>query len=133
MNETECFTLKNYSYSQFTPLLDILFTNKIYKDILSSDSRIAYSVLLNRVSLSIKNNWTDDNGNVYIIYTREELAEYMNVGYKVVLRAFKELTKSNLINEKRQGMGRPNLIYVYKPKISDMPKRKLFNFFKGNS
>ena len=91
-----------------------LFINKLYKEKLNSDSKILYAFLLDRVSLSQKNHWFDELNRVYLIFTREEVQDKLCLSEKTVTKAFKQLTDTNLIAEKRQGLGKPNLIYVGK-------------------
>ncbi len=91
-----------------------LFTNSNYKNNLNSDSKILYAFLLDRLSLSQKNRWIDEEKNIYLIFTREEVQEKLNLSDKTVTKAFKQLVDVNLIAEKRQGLGKPNLIYVGK-------------------
>ena len=91
-----------------------LFINKLYKEKLNSDSKILYAFLLNRLSLSQKNHWFDELNRVYLIFTREEVQDKLCLSEKTVTKAFKQLTDTNLIAEKRQGLGKPNLIYVGK-------------------
>ena len=91
-----------------------LFINKLYKEKLNSDSKILYAFLLDRLSLSQKNNWFDKLNRVYLIFTREEVQDKLCLSEKTVTKAFKQLTDTNLIVEKRQGLGKPNLIYVGK-------------------
>jgi len=91
-----------------------LFTNKFYKNKLNSDSKLLYAFLLDRLTLSSKNEWYDENGNVYLIFTRKEVEERLNLSDKTVTKAFKQLEDVKLIYEKRQGMGKSNLIYVGK-------------------
>jgi hypothetical protein len=91
-----------------------LFINNLYKEKLNSDSKILYAFLLDRLSLSQKNHWFDEYGRVYLIFTREEVQEKLCLSDKTVTKAFKQLTEVNLIEEKRQGLGKPNLIYVGK-------------------
>lgn len=79
---------------------------------LGSDAKILYMIMRDRHELSIKNNWVDQEGYVYIIYTRENMAKDLNLSNKTVIKAVKELKKYNLIEEKRQGVNKPNLIYV---------------------
>ena len=88
-----------------------LFFNKNYRDKLNSDSKILYGFLLNRLTLSAKNNWIDENGNVF---TRKEVQERLDLSDKTVTKAFKQLKDCKLIHEKRQGANKPNLIYVGK-------------------
>ncbi len=91
-----------------------LFTSPLYKEKLNSDSKILYSFLLDRLTLSQKNNWYDENKNIYLIFTRQEVQEKLSLSDKTVTKAFKQLSESNLIYEKRQGLGKPNLIFVGK-------------------
>ena len=91
-----------------------LFVNNLYKTNLNSDSKILYAFLLDRLSLSQKNHWFDEYGRVYLIFTREEVQDKLNLSDKTVTKAFKQLTDVNLVKEKRQGLGKPNLIYVGK-------------------
>ena len=91
-----------------------LFVNKLYKEKLNSDSKILYAFLLDRLSLSQKNHWIDCENKVYLIFTREEVQEKLCLSDKTVTKAFKQLTEVKLIEEKRQGLGKPNLIYVGK-------------------
>ena len=91
-----------------------LFFNKNYKDKLNSDSKILYGFLLNRLTLSAKNNWFDKEGNVFLIFTRKEVQELLNLSDKTVTKAFKQLSDCKLIYEKKQGSAKPNLIYVRK-------------------
>ena len=91
-----------------------LFINKLYKEKLNSDSKILYAFLLDRLSLSQKNHWFDELNRVYLIFTRGEVQEKLCLSEKTVTKAFKQLTDTNLIAEKRQGLGKPNLIYVGK-------------------
>ena len=91
-----------------------LFINKLYKEKLNSGSKILYAFLLDRLSLSQKNHWFDELNRVYLIFTREEVQDKLCLSEKTVTKAFKQLTDTNLIAEKRQGLGKPNLIYVGK-------------------
>lgn len=96
-----------------------LFVNEKYKNKLNSDSKILYAFLLDRLSLSQKNHWIDEDNNVYLIFTREEVQEKLNLSDKTVTKSFKILMEVNLVQEKRQGLGKPNLIYVGKINHSD--------------
>ena len=91
-----------------------LFINAKYKNKLNLDSKILYALLLDRLSLSQKNHWIDEDNNVYLIFTREEVQNKLCLSEKTVTKAFKQLLEVNLIAEKRQGLGKPNLIYVGK-------------------
>lgn len=104
-----------------------LFVNEKYKNKLNSDSKILYAFLLDRLSLSQKNHWIDEDNNVYLIFTREEVQEKLNLSDKTVTKSFKILMKVNLVQEKRQGLGKPNLIYVGKINHSDSENLRFLN------
>lgn len=104
-----------------------LFVNEKYKNKLNSDSKILYAFLLDRLSLSQKNHWIDEDNNVYLIFTREEVQEKLNLSDKTVTKAFKILMEVNLVQEKRQGLGKPNLIYVGKINHSDSENLRFLN------
>lgn len=91
-----------------------LFDNSLYKDILNSDSKILYAFIIDRLTLSQKNNWIDSENNIYLIFTRQEVQNKLGLSEKTVIKAFKQLAEAILIFEKRQGLGKPNLIYVGK-------------------
>ena len=91
-----------------------LFVSSLYKDKLNSDSKILYAFLLDRLSLSQKNHWIDAERNIYLIFTREEVQEKLDLSDKTVTKAFKQLNDVGLVQERRQGLGKPNLIYVGK-------------------
>ena len=104
-----------------------LFVNEKYKNKLNSNSKILYAFLLDRLSLSQKNHWIDEDNNVYLIFTREEVQEKLNLSDKTVTKSFKILMEVNLVQEKRQGLGKPNLIYVGKINHSDSENLRFLN------
>ncbi len=79
----------------------------------SADAKILYGFLLDRVSVSLKNGWKDEQNRVFIICTIEEIMEKLGCGNKKAIQLLSELEeKIGLIEKKRQGQGKPNLIYV---------------------
>lgn len=90
-----------------------LFNNEKYRK-LSIEAKVIYAFLLNRMNLSRMNKWINDKGEIYLIYTRKEIQNKLNLSDKPVTRAFKELRETNLIKEEKQGFGKPNLIYIGK-------------------
>jgi hypothetical protein len=107
-----------------------LFVNPKYKDRLNSDSKLLYAFLLDRLTLSQKNNWIDEENRIYLIFTREEVQEKLNLSDKTVTKSFKQLSEVKLLQEKRQGLGKPNLIYVGKIQhieITDMENLQFLN------
>ena len=78
----------------------------------SGNSKIVYGMLLSRTALSMKNGWIDEKNDVYIIYSVEDLMEDMGCSKPTAVKYLQELEQSGLITKKKQGLGRPNLIYV---------------------
>ena len=113
-------TLEN----KFYQIPQELFVNSLYKDKLNSDSKILYAFLIDRLSLSQKNNWKDSDNNIYLIFTRQEVQKKLNLSEKTVIKAFKQLSDVKLIADKRQGLGKPNLIYVGKIKHEENPEQE---------
>ena len=105
--------------NKFYQIPQELFVSSLYKDKLNSDSKILYGFLLNRLTLSQKNHWIDADKNIYLIFTRQEVQDKLGLSEKTVTKAFKQLVDVNLIAEKRQGLGKPNLIYVGKIQYED--------------
>ncbi|MCD8225424.1 MAG: replication initiator protein A [Clostridiales bacterium] len=90
----------------------VLFTDERFRGV-STDAKILYGILLDRMELSARNGWTDEAGRVYIIFTIEEIMEALSCGNKKVSVLLSELEKkAGLIERRRQGLCRPNLIYV---------------------
>lgn len=97
---------------QFYRIPQELFTPK-FKN-LDTMAKVLYGILLDRNSLSISNNWTDDDGKVFIYYDREDLKDMLQIGKGLLIRYFKQLQEFDLIDIKRQGQGKPNKYYVKK-------------------
>ena len=92
----------------------ILFTAECFASI-SCEAKVLYGLLLDRMSLSIKNRWLDKEGRVYIIFKVEEIMDLMCCKSQKATKLMKELdteTGIGLIEKKRLGLGRPNVIYV---------------------
>lgn len=89
----------------------LLFTDKRFFG-LSTDAKLLYGLLLDRMSLSVKNGWADADGRVYIIFTLAEIETALRCVEKSAVKYMKELEKIGLIKKKRQGQGKPTLIYV---------------------
>lgn len=90
----------------------VLFTDERFGAI-STDAKTLYGILLDRMNLSAANGWLDQEGRLYIIFTVEEVMAALSCGNKKAVSLLAELErKAGLIERKRQGLGRPNLIYV---------------------
>lgn len=95
-----------------------LFCDPHYTD-MSLEAKVAYTFLLNRYQLSRRNGWVNRHGEVYIIYTREDLAREMQVSYRKAISCFKELADRKLIWEQRQGRGLPNRIFLAEVELGE--------------
>ena len=96
----------------FVRIPKLLLQHESYQRI-SSEAKLLYSLLLDRVGLSHKNGWRDKQNRIYIIYPIAEVMEEMNCGKNKAVQLLDELEqKAGLIERKRQGLGKPNLIYV---------------------
>lgn len=105
------FDVDEAQYS-FVRVPKLLLQHEVYQRI-SSEAKLLYSLLLDRVSLSHKNGWKDKQNRIYIIYPIAEIMEEMNCGKNKAVQLLDELEqKAGLIERKRQGLGKPNLIYV---------------------
>ena len=91
-----------------------LYTNARYKTTTSNDAKMLYALLLDRMELSRVNNWVDSDGTIFLIFKREDLADMLGICTTTVWRAIKQLKEGGLIAEKRQGLNKPNLIYIGK-------------------
>ena len=91
----------------------VLFTDEYFRN-LSSDAKVLYGLMLDRMALSIRHQWFDEEGKVYIIFTVEQVIQYMNCGRDKAMKTLAELdTKKGigLIERVKQGFGKPDIIY----------------------
>ncbi len=79
---------------------------------LSSDAKILYGLALDRMSLSIKNGWFDEEKRAFIYFSIEDIVDLLNCGKNKAVSSMKELENIGLIEKKRQGMGKANVLYV---------------------
>ncbi len=89
----------------------VLFTDPSYRRI-SSDAKILYGLMLDRMGLSVRNGWLDEYNRVFIFFTLEDALEYLCCGHTKAVSLFGELDKAGLIERKKQGQGKPTKIYV---------------------
>lgn len=90
-----------------------LFTEEKYQQV-STDAKMLYGLLLDRMHLSLKNGWVDKHNRIYQFFTVREAQEKLRFGHEKICRLFSELEQADLIVRKRQGQGKPSLIYVKK-------------------
>mgnify|MGYP002545822929 CR=1 FL=1 len=104
----------DYFYGQQAELFSfyrvpkVLFTDEKFSNI-SSDAKLLYGIMLDRMNLSAKNGWVDELGRVYIIFTIEEVKGALGCAEKKAVKLLHELeNKCGLIERKRIGLGKPN-------------------------
>ena len=88
-----------------------LFQEQLFQN-LSTDAKTLYGILLDRMSLSVKNEWFDKKGRVFIIFTIEDVKRTLRCADNKATRLLRELEKFDLIERKRRGQGKPCLVYV---------------------
>ena len=88
-----------------------LFQEQQFQD-LSTDAKTLYGILLDRMSLSVKNEWFDKKGRVFIIFTIEDVKRTLRCADDKATRLLRELEEFGLIERKRRGQGKPCLVYV---------------------
>lgn len=88
-----------------------LFTDKRFDD-LSTDAKLLYGLLLDRMSLSDKNGWRDENGYVYQFFTVKQVQNLLHYGHEKVSQIFSELEEKCLIDRKKQGQGKAPIIRI---------------------
>ena len=102
----------------------VLFTAECFKS-LSCEAKVLYGLMPDRMSLSVKNRWFDEEDRVYIIFTVEEIMELLGYARQKAIRNIAELDTEKgigLIEKKRLGLGKPNVIYVKNFMIMDCPE-----------
>ena len=98
------------SYS-FYRIPKMLFTEEIF-EALSTDAKVLYGLLLDRISLSRENGWLDDAGRVYVYYTIKSVKKSMRCANTKACGLLRELDEFGLIERKKQGLGKPTIIYA---------------------
>lgn len=97
-----------------------LLENPKYRD-LSNDDRVAYMLIRDRLKYSLSQNWVDENGFVYLIYTRDELKDELHVGKNKIAKIKRNLVDVGLLDIKKQGFNAkkkqnlPDLFYLKQP------------------
>ena len=79
---------------------------------LSVDAKMLYGLLLDRMSLSMKNGWLDEENRGYIIYQIKDIMSDMNMARATAVKYLQELVDFGLVEKKKRGLGLPNILYV---------------------
>ena len=99
--------VKNNAFYQFPQWL----LDEEYKH-LSLRAKVMYMLIFDRRTLSIQNEWHDKNGDVFVYFTNQQFMDLLNCNEKTVIKAKKELQDFGLIKEERQGVNKPNRLYI---------------------
>lgn len=122
---TNTFKITEQVAERFYRLPKVFFTNSSYKK-MSNDAKIAYALLQDRLELSIKNEWFDEEGSIFFLYGNEQLGEILNCSKPTVIKIKKELQKCELLTEKRMGLSKSNRLFLLKP-VADMDDVRALN------
>ena len=126
MNDFQFISANETYRNLYYQLPKALFTSEFYKN-MSNDSKIAYAMLQDRCEYSIQNNWIDQDGHIYFIFTRNELMDILGCKENKIAKIKKELKDKNLLYEKRippkklptgEFKNYPNRLYLGKLEVS---------------
>ncbi|EHR84365.1 replication initiator protein A, N-terminal domain protein [Staphylococcus epidermidis VCU120] len=120
------FNIQEQFRAKFYQLPKVLFTNEKYMK-LSNDAKVAYAILQDRLELSIKNEWFNEHGDIYFIYTNEKLKEILNCQNSKLSKIKNELISVDLLEQIRTGQGKPNQLYLNRPIIETSDVYKIKN------
>ena len=101
--QSECYS--------FYRIPKLLFTEEMFEQ-LSTEAKVLYGLLLDRICLSREHGWIDDSGHVYVFYTIEAVKKALRCGNTKGCRLLKELDAFGLIERHKQGLCKPTIIYV---------------------
>lgn len=108
------YNVQEEAAERFYRLPKVFFTSERYKK-LSNDAKIAFAILQDRLELSIRNQWFDEEGNIYFLYGNQHLGELLNCSKPTVIKIKKELHSTELLEERRMGLSQSNRLYLLKP------------------
>ncbi len=111
-----------------------LFTDPLFRD-LSVEAKLLYGMMLDRMALSKQSGWIDRQGHVYIYFGYSEIQEQIGCGHNKATKLLKELDDFGLIQRKKQGLGKPDVIYVmnFVTGQQELPKEDIQTSEKGSS
>lgn len=99
---------------RYSTIPSLILYEEPYKTKLSDKAKLLYMIILDRLKLSIKNNYTNDKNEVFIYLSRQEVQNILSCSDKTVTKAFNELISLELIFEERNGIGKNIKLYVNK-------------------
>ena len=95
----------------FYRLPRVFLTNEFYSDI-STEIKVLYSLMLDRVALSMRNGWREDDGRVFIYFTLNDAIRLLHVGKNKAVSLFQQMEKLDLIHRRKQGLGKPARVFL---------------------
>jgi len=113
------YTRQAIVISAFIQMPRFLYNGEFAGNRISNNARNLYALLLDRHKISIKNDWHDENGEVYIYFKREEMEQQLGISERTVSKVMQELKDLLLVEEKKQGLNKPNKIFLLSPVVSD--------------
>ncbi len=125
MNNRVRYTVENIVNNRFYQMPKFLLEGE-FKE-LSNDARVLYSLLKDRHELSLSNNWINQNNEVYLIFTREEMSKLLGCSQPTLRKAIKQLIEFGLMEEERQGLNRPNIIFLTAVSIENTGVKNSFS------
>lgn len=128
---TKTFNIADQLAERFYRLPKVFFSNNLYKK-MSNDAKIAYALLQDRLELSIKNDWFDEEGSIFFLFGNEQLGEILNCSKPTVIKIKKELQKCDLLLEKRMGLSKSNRLFLLKP-VADLEDVKSFKLEQNST
>ena len=123
------YKVDQFFEEKYFKLPQVFFTSAKYKDMLL-EAKVAYALLKDRFKYSVKNNWFDEEGNIYFIYTNNELMAMLNCKKEKLSKIKKTLEKYGLLFQKRQGLNKPNMLYLLRPEVT---AQDVYNLTKDGS
>lgn len=117
------YSVNNVYINTFYQMPKFLVQNEEFNS-LSYGAKFLYMLLKDRHELSLSNKWYDENGFIYLIYTREDMTKMMNVSKNTTTKFMNELKEFELIEEKKMGRGMPNRIYLLAINVENTTKYK---------
>ena len=118
-NKRMRYTRQSIVTNTFLQMPRFLIAGEFAGNRLSNNARILYVLLHDRHRISVKNGWFDDSGEVYIYFKREEMEAQLGISERTVSKVMQELKDLFLVEEKKQGLNKPNKIYLLSPIIGD--------------
>jgi len=112
----DLYHLSEDNSNRFYKIPKELCDNPCYRINLTSDAKLIYAMLLDRMELSRKNNWVNDENEIYLLFTKENISNMLGISETTVYKSFKQLKLLGLIKQVRQGLNKPNMIYIGKIK-----------------